>query len=112
MSGILEGKVAVITGGGAGLGTDENMEMRLRGGMPRGKAVKHVQEKYGVNQLCAICAIDRATLPPLVEYWAPGVDVSGVHELVGNALVLEGEKDRKVDLRGDPLPGKEGESDA
>ncbi len=60
-------------GGGAGLGTDENMEMRLRGGLPRGSAVRFVQEKYGVNQLAARCAIDRATLVTVCDYWAPGV---------------------------------------
>ena len=44
-----------------------------------------------------------ATLPPLVEYWAPGVEVTGVHELVGNALVMDGEKPRTSDLRGRPM---------
>ncbi len=98
-------------GGGAGLGNDENMEMRLRGGLPRAGAVRHVHERHDVNTLACICAIDRATLPGLMEYWVPEVGVCGVHELVGNALVVEGEKERKVDLRGDPLPGVEGETD-
>ncbi len=90
-------------GSGAGLGSDENMEMRLRGGFPRANAVKYVKEQYGVNLLTCICAIDRATLPPLLEYWVPGVEVAGVHELVGNALVLKGEKERSTNLRGEPL---------
>jgi Fe-S oxidoreductase len=90
-------------GSGAGLGSDENMEMRLRGGFPRANAVKYVKEQYGVNLLTCICAIDRATLPPLLEYWVPGVEVAGVHELVGNALVLKGEKDKTTNLRGEPL---------
>ncbi len=90
-------------GGGAGLGTDENMEMRLRGGFPRAKAVKYAREKYGVNRLACVCAIDRATLQTLMEYWVPGVEVTGLHELVGNALVMKGEKEREVDLRGQPL---------
>ena len=90
-------------GSGAGLGSDENMEMRLRGGFPRANAVKYVKEQYGVNLLTCICAIDRATLPPLLEYWVPGVEVAGVHELVGNALVLKGEKERTTNLRGEPL---------
>ena len=46
--------------------------MRLRGGFPRANAVKYVQEKHGVNLLACICAIDKATLPPLLEYWVPG----------------------------------------
>jgi len=95
-------------GGGAGLGTDENMEMRLRGGLPRANAVKYVHEKHGVNRVACICAIDRATLPPLFEYWVPGVGVTGVHELLANALVIKGEKERTTDLRGEPLDGMGG----
>ena len=98
-------------GGGAGLGTDENMEMRMRGGFPRANAVKYVHEKHGVNRLACICAIDRATLPPLMEYWGLDVEVTGVHELVGNALVMKGEKERTTDLRGEPLNGTEGAGD-
>ncbi len=90
-------------GSGAGLGTDENLEMRLRGGLPRANAVKFVKEKYGVNFLGCICAIDKATLPPLMDYWVGGVEVGGIHELVGNALIMHGEKERTTDLRGDPL---------
>ncbi len=90
-------------GSGSGLGTDENMEMRLRGGFPRANAVKYVKEKYGVNVLTCICAIDKAAFPPLLQYWVPGVEVAGIHELVGNALVMKGEKERTTDLRGDPL---------
>jgi len=94
-------------GGGAGLGTDENMEMRLRGGLPRGSAVRHVQEKHGVNQMAAMCAIDRATLVTVCDYWAPGVKVTGITELVVNAMVFEGEKKRTQNLRLEPIPGME-----
>ncbi|MCX6006148.1 MAG: (Fe-S)-binding protein, partial [Chloroflexi bacterium] len=91
-------------GSGAGLGPDENMEMRLRGGFPRANAVKYVHEKHGVNLLACICAIDKASFPPLLEYWVPGVETAGVHELLGNALVMKGEKTRETNLRGEPLP--------
>jgi Fe-S oxidoreductase len=94
-------------GSGAGLGADENFEMRMRGGLPRANAVKYVQEKFGVNLVACICAIDKAALPPLLEYWVPGVEVAGVHELVGNALVLTGESGRSADLRGEPFQPKE-----
>jgi len=98
-------------GSGSGLGTDENLEMRLRGGFPRANAVKYVKEKHGVNLLACICAIDKATLPGLMDYWVGGVDVAGVHELLGNALVMTGEKERTTDLRGEPLtPEKEEEA--
>ena len=54
-----------------------------------------------------VCAIDRAALPALMEYWVPEVDVTGVHELVANALNLPGQNDRTVDLRGEDIPGME-----
>jgi hypothetical protein len=87
------------------------MELRMRGGLPRANAVKYVHEKYGVNMLACICAIDRAVLPTSMDYWVPGMDVTGLHELVGNALILDGEKKRTTDLRLEPLPGMEDEED-
>ncbi|MFH1886460.1 MAG: sulfate reduction electron transfer complex DsrMKJOP subunit DsrK [Pseudomonadota bacterium] len=96
-------------GSGSGLNAGENLELRFRGGLPRANAVRHVHEKHGVNMLACVCAIDRAALPPLMDYWVPGVGVTGVHELVGNALVLDGEKKRTTDLRGEDLPGMEDE---
>ena len=89
-------------GSGSGLGADENMEMRLRGGLPRANAVKYVRDKYGVNVLACICAIDKASFPSLLEYWAPGVETAGIHEFVANALVMKGENERNTDLRGEP----------
>ena len=91
-------------GSGSGLGTEENLEMRLRGGFPRANAVRHVHQKHGVNLLSCICAIDKATMPALMDYWVPGVEVAGVHELLGNALVMTGEKERTLNLRSEPLP--------
>jgi Fe-S oxidoreductase len=99
-------------GSGSGIGTDENFEMRMRGGYPRANAVRYVQQKHGVNLLACICAIDKATLPTLMEYWAPGVEVGGVHELLGNALVMTGESERKTDLRGTPYESEEGQAHA
>lgn len=98
-------------GGGAGLGTDENMEMRLRGGLPRGNAVKYVHEQHGVNQMAAMCAIDRATLTTVCDYWAPGVGLTGICELVANATVLDGEKKRTHNLRLEPIPGMQAEEE-
>jgi Fe-S oxidoreductase len=95
-------------GSGTGLNAGENMELRMRGGFPRANAVKHVKEKHGVNMLANICAIDRATLSASMDYWVPGVKVTGVHELVANALIMKGEKERETNLRAEPLPGKEG----
>ncbi len=94
-------------GSGSGLNAGENMELRMRGGFPRANAVKEVKEQHGVNMLANICAIDRAVLPTLMDYWVPGVSVCGTHELVGNALVMKGEKKRTMDLRLETLPGME-----
>lgn len=96
-------------GGGAGLNAGENDELRMMGGLPRANAVKYVHEKYGVNMLGCVCAIDRAVLPNSMQYWVPEVDVCGLHELVANALVFPGEKERETDLRGEDLPGLEDE---
>ena len=98
-------------GSGSGLNTDEFLDMRMRGGLPRANAVKHVHDMFGVNTLSTICAIDRAVLPPLMDYWVPGVGVAGVHEMVGNALVMEGETERTTDMRGEPLAGMEDSED-
>jgi Fe-S oxidoreductase len=98
-------------GSGAGLNAGEDMELRMCGGLPRANAVKYMNQQYDVNMLACVCAIDRAALPDLMNYWETGADVTGVHELVGNALILPGEKERETDLRGEPLPGREDEAD-
>ncbi len=94
-------------GSGSGLNAGEDMELRMTGGLPRANAVKYARDKFGVNMLACVCAIDRAVFPDLMSYWVPEVDVTGVTELVGNALILPGEKERETDLRGEPLPGME-----
>ncbi|MDL2275625.1 (Fe-S)-binding protein [Desulfosarcina sp. OttesenSCG-928-G10] len=94
-------------GSGSGLNAGENMELRMAGGFPRANAVKYVHETFGVNMVACVCAIDRAALPASMSYWVPEVEVAGLHELVANALILPGEKERETDLRGEPLPGME-----
>ena len=96
-------------GSGSGLNTDEFMDMRMRGALPRANALQYVHDKHDVNMMACICAIDRATLTTLCEYWVPDVEVIGIHELVGNALILEGEKKRTMNLRGEEFPWVEEE---
>ena len=67
-------------GSGSGLNTEEYMDIRMRGGFPRA-----------------------AALTASMNYWVPGMEVSGLHELVGNALIMDGEKNRDIDLREDDL---------
>lgn len=94
-------------GSGSGLNAGENMELRMQGGLPRANAVKYVHEKHNVNMLACICAIDRAALTSSMEYWVPEVEVTGMTELVGNALILPGEGKREMNLRSEEFPGME-----
>ena len=86
-------------GGSAGLGTDENMEMQaarraapgqrreVRAGKIRGQPTGlHLRHRPG----------DPATV---CDYWAPGVQVTGITELVANAMVFPDEIERTNDLR-------------
>jgi Fe-S oxidoreductase len=98
-------------GSGAGLNAGEDMELRLTGGLPRANAVRHVHETYGVNMLACVCAIDRAALPTLMDYWVPEVEVTGMTELVANALIMPGERKRATNLRGEDVPGMEEDAD-
>ena len=56
-----------------------------------------------MNQLAAMCAIDRATLSTVCDYWAPGVKLTGITELVANAMVMKGENGRELNFRKEPM---------
>lgn len=86
-------------GSGSGLNSEEIMDLRMRGGLPRANAARWVADHDNVNHIACMCALDRAILPPLMNYWVPGVNVSGLHELLANALVMTGEIPRTVDMR-------------
>ncbi len=92
-------------GSSSGINANENMDIRMLGGLARANAVKYVAEKYGVNHLGCICALDRATLPTLMEYWVPGMEITGITEMVANALVFDDEIERTTDLRDRDLVG-------
>jgi Fe-S oxidoreductase len=96
---------AFCCGSSSGINANENMELRMQGGFPRANAVRFVHEKYGVNHLGCICALDRATLPTLLQYWVPEVEITGISELVGNALIFPDELERTTDLRDRDLVG-------
>jgi len=72
-------------GAGAGLLTDEIMELRMKAGGPKAEAIRQT----GANFVALICAICKANYTRLMEYWGIPARIGGVHELVGNALVLE-----------------------
>jgi len=77
-------------GGGGGLLTDDLMELRVKGGMPRMQALKEVVEKHGVTHMAAICAICKSQFSKILPYYGFTMDqIVSVHQLVSNAIVLE-----------------------
>jgi Fe-S oxidoreductase len=76
-------------GGGGGLLTDDLMELRVKGAMPRMQALKQVVEEHDVNFLAAICAICKSQFTKTLPYYNFPMDMIGsVHQLVSDAIVL------------------------
>jgi Fe-S oxidoreductase len=76
-------------GGGGGLLTDDLMELRVKGAMPRMQALKTVVEEHGVTNLVAICAICKSQFAKTLPYY--GFDMNSIvslHQLVSNAIIL------------------------
>jgi Fe-S oxidoreductase len=80
-------------GGGGGLLTDDLMEIRVKGALPRMEAYKQVVENNGVTNLVAICAICKAQFTKVLPYYGFGMDaIMSAHQLVSNAIVLDGQE--------------------
>jgi Fe-S oxidoreductase len=76
-------------GGGGGLLTDDLMELRVKGALPRMEALKHVVEEHGVTHMAAICAICKSQFSKVLPYYGFTMDsIVSVHQLVSNAIVL------------------------
>jgi len=76
-------------GGGGGLLTDEIMELRVKGALPRMEALKAVVDEHGVNFMATICAICKAQFSKVLPYYEFDMEmVGGVHQLVGDAIEL------------------------
>lgn len=76
-------------GGGGGLLTDDLMELRVKGALPRMEALKHVVENYGVTHMAAICAICKSQFAKVMPYYGLKMNqIVSVHQLVSNAIVL------------------------
>ena len=77
-------------GGGGGLLTDELMEIRVKGALPRMEALKHVVDNHGVTHMAAICAICKSQFSKVVPYYGFSMDqIISVHQLVGDAIILD-----------------------
>jgi len=87
------GEATFCCGGGGGLLTDELMEVRVKGALPRLQAFKEVVERHGVTHIAAICAICKSQFAQVFPHYGLDRDaIVSVHQLVGDALVL-GAKD-------------------
>ncbi|NCN88538.1 MAG: (Fe-S)-binding protein [Gallionella sp.] len=76
-------------GGGGGLLTDDLLDLRVKGALPRMEALQQVVDEKGVNFLAMICAICKTQFTKVAPYY--GFErkmVGGVHQLVSNAIIL------------------------
>lgn len=76
-------------GGGGGLLTDDLIELRVKGALPRMEALKQVVDDHGVTHMAAICAICKTQFAKVLPYYGFEMDaIISVHQLVGDAIVL------------------------
>ena len=83
------GEKTFCCGGGGGLLTDDLLDLRVKGALPRMEALQEVKDSHGVNYMAAICAICKAQFTKVLPYY--GFDrrvIGGVHQLVSNAIKL------------------------
>lgn len=76
-------------GGGGGLLTDDLLELRVKGALPRMEVLQQAVDEHGVNFMATICAICKAQFTKIMPIY--GFDrkmVGGVHQLVSNAIQL------------------------
>jgi len=79
-------------GGGGGLLTDDLMEIRVKGALPRMTALKEVVDDHGVTHMAAICAICKTQFAKVLPYYGFDMDqIISLHQLVSNAIVLTGQ---------------------
>jgi [DsrC]-trisulfide reductase subunit K len=84
------GEATFCCGGGGGLLTDDLLELRVKGALPRMQALQQVVEEHGVNYMAAICAICKSQFAKVLPYYKHPMDMIGsVHGLVSNAIVLK-----------------------
>ena len=76
-------------GGGGGLLTDDLLELRVKGAMPRMQALQEVVNENGVTHIAAICAICKAQFTKILPYYKFPMDmIQSVHGLVSKAIRL------------------------
>jgi Fe-S oxidoreductase len=77
-------------GGGGGLLTDELLDLRVKGALPRMEALQRVVDSHGVNFMATICAICKAQFTKVLPFYGFKMSmVGGVHQLVSSAIRLK-----------------------
>jgi Fe-S oxidoreductase len=83
------GEATFCCGGGGGLLTDDLVELRVKGALPRMQALKEVVDRHDVTHLVAICAICKSQFAKVLPYYGFEMDqILSLHQLVGDAIVL------------------------
>jgi Fe-S oxidoreductase len=78
-------------GGGGGILTDEVLDLRVKGALPRMESLRAVADGQGVNFMATICAICKAQFTKVLPYYGFKMSmVGGVHQLVSTAIRLDG----------------------
>ncbi|NQU61784.1 MAG: (Fe-S)-binding protein [Rhodospirillales bacterium] len=76
-------------GGGGGLLTDDLLELRVKGALPRMEALKEVVEQHGVTHMAAICAICKSQFSKVMPFYGLPMDmIVSVHQIVSEAIQL------------------------
>ncbi len=76
-------------GGGGGVLTDDLLDIRVKGALPRMEALNQLVQENGVNFMATICAICKAQFTKVLPIY--GFDrkmVGGIHQLVSTAIQL------------------------
>ena len=77
-------------GGGGGILTDEMLDLRVKGALPRMESLRAVADGQGVNFMATICAICKAQFTKVLPYYGFKMGmVGGVHQLVSTAIRLD-----------------------
>lgn len=84
------GEATFCCGGGGGLLTDDLLELRVKGAMPRMHAFNELNEQHGITHMAAICAICKSQFAKVMPYYGFEMDqIISVHQLVGDALDMQ-----------------------
>ena len=83
------GEATFCCGGGGGLLTDDLLELRIKGALPRMSALQELHQQQQITHMAAMCAICKSQFAKVLPHYGFDMDqVVSVHQLVGDAIVL------------------------